>query len=115
LVEMMDRWNFFRSVLSNVEMTLAKTDLDIAGYYVDTLVPTELHHLFHALRAEYELTVPEIQILSGEHVLRGAQPPRRRALELRDQARDARSARGQPANGEGASGVNRRKVRERPG
>ncbi|WJH25072.1 phosphoenolpyruvate carboxylase [Pseudarthrobacter defluvii] len=88
LMEMMDHWNFFRSVLSNVEMTLAKTDMDIAGYYVSTLVPEELHHLFRTIREEYELTVAEVRKLTGENILLDAQPTLKRSLEIRDQYLD---------------------------
>jgi phosphoenolpyruvate carboxylase len=88
LVEMWDNWHFFRSVLSNVEMTLAKTDMDIAGYYVSTLVPEELHRIFRTIREEYELTVAEVQNLTGENLLLDAQPTLKRSLEIRDQYLD---------------------------
>ena len=81
---MLGGWHFFHTFISNVEMTLAKTDLEMAKRYVQTLVPKELHHFLDTITEEFELTVNEVLALTQKKELLGDQPILARTLQVRE-------------------------------
>jgi phosphoenolpyruvate carboxylase len=84
LSEMHDGWGFARMLVSMAEMTLAKTDLDIARRYVENLVDPSLHFIFELIAAEHERTVTEVLAVSGQRSLVGGNPLLQRTLAVRD-------------------------------
>jgi phosphoenolpyruvate carboxylase len=83
LEEMYAQWPFFRTFIGNVEMTLAKTDMDIARMYVQSLVEPGLHGIFRAIADEHDRTVAEILELTGEPSPIAARPLLQRTLAVR--------------------------------
>ena len=84
LRRMSQDWSFFRTFLSNVEMTLAKTDLVISARMVERLVPADQQHLLDVIRAEHALTVQEVLRLLGQGALLDDQRALRQTLRVRD-------------------------------
>jgi len=81
--EMFTTWQFFRAFLSNVEMTLSKTDLGIARSYVDALVAPEHRHLYDVITDEHARTIEMVARVTGSPLLDDL-PVLRRTLEVRD-------------------------------
>ncbi len=84
IAEMYASWPFFRTFVSNVEMTLAKADLNVASRYVELLVDPALHPFFEDIRREHDRTIAAVLDLTGEAELLGAHPTLKRTLEVRD-------------------------------
>ena len=82
--EMLANWHFFHTFISNVEMTLAKTDLEMAKRYVQALVPKELHHFLDVIAEEFKLTCEEVLKVTKKDSLLGDQPILARTLQVRD-------------------------------
>jgi phosphoenolpyruvate carboxylase len=71
LREMHRDWPFFATLLSNMDMVLAKTDLAIASRYAALVSDEALREqIFPRLRAEHRATVQNLlSITGGEHLL----------------------------------------------
>lgn len=82
--EMLKDWHFFRTFISNVEMTIAKTDLKMAEKYVEALVDSPLHHFLDNIKSEFELTVNEIILLTGKKDILADQEILAQTLQVRD-------------------------------
>jgi phosphoenolpyruvate carboxylase len=73
LREMNRDWPFFASVLSNMEMVLAKADLAIASRYAALVADEALREtIFRRIRAEFDATVGALlRILGADRLLEG--------------------------------------------
>ncbi len=84
LLEMVSEWSFFNTFISNVEMTLVKSSMEIAGRYVDALVDPSLHHIFDEIKRERNRAVNEVLAITGQKNLLDHQPVLKRTLAVRE-------------------------------
>ncbi len=84
LREMYARWPFFRTVIGNLDMVLAKSDLGIASRYAE-LVPDAVlrEHVFGRIQAEWELTKKAVLAVTGADDFLGANANLERSLKNR--------------------------------
>jgi len=82
------RWPFFRMLISKVEMTLSKVDLDIARHYVSSLGGDAHREAFERIYAtiaeEYELTRRLVLDITGQERLLDGDPALQLSVDLRN-------------------------------
>ena len=64
LREMYEGWFFFTNLIDDIELSLARADLEIAAAY-DSLVDEKYRRFIGLLRAEYELTRQQVLNVRG--------------------------------------------------
>ncbi|WP_242036131.1 phosphoenolpyruvate carboxylase [Cyanobium sp. FACHB-13342] len=82
------RWPFFRMLISKVEMTLSKVDLDLAHHYVQALGRSEhreaFEQIFQAIAAEFALTRDLVLTITGHTRLLDGDPALQLSVDLRN-------------------------------
>ena len=76
-------WPFFDALLADVEMVLAKADLEIAALYAP-LAPDEARPVFDAIRAEFDRTVSSVLEIRGATTLLESEGTLQRSIRLRN-------------------------------
>ncbi len=84
LREMHRDWRFFRSMISNIEMALAKADFQIARHYADRLSGRRGRAIFERLEEEYQTTRTRLLQVTEQKFLLEKTPVLRRSIELRN-------------------------------
>jgi phosphoenolpyruvate carboxylase len=84
LQKMHKQWPFFRTLLSNLDMVLAKSDLRIAARYVDLVEDKKLgKKIFAAIQAEWQRTNDALSLITGETQRLESNPTLARSIEHR--------------------------------
>jgi phosphoenolpyruvate carboxylase len=82
------RWPFFRMLISKVEMTLSKVDLELAHHYVRSLGRPEnreaFERIFDSIASEFSLTQDLVLRISGHGRLLDGDPGLQLSVDLRN-------------------------------
>jgi len=78
------RWPFFRALLSNLDMVLAKSDLAIASRYADLVPEARLRgRIFRQIEAEWHLARQWLAAITGRETLLADNPTLARSIRSR--------------------------------
>ena len=78
LQQLYREWGFFRSLLSNMDMVLAKSNIAIASRYADLVSDVDLRNeIFSRIRVEWHATIDVLLSIMGQDQLAAGQPAAR--------------------------------------
>ncbi len=84
LRQMARRWPFFATLISNLDMVIAKSDLAIAARYVDLVEDRKLgKRIFARIEAEWRRTDDALTLITGEADRLASNPALARSIEHR--------------------------------
>jgi phosphoenolpyruvate carboxylase len=84
LQKMNKQWPFFRALLSNMDMVLAKSDLALASRYAELVGDVRLRkRIFASIEAEWHRTVEALQLITGEKQRLASNPALQRSIRHR--------------------------------
>jgi phosphoenolpyruvate carboxylase len=84
LQKMHRQWPFFRVLLSNMDMVLAKSDLALASRYAGLVADARLRkRVFGAIEAEWHRTVEALQLITGNRQRLAGNPSLERSIRYR--------------------------------
>ena len=84
LQKMYKQWPFFRTLLSNMDMVLAKSDLALASRYAELVADARLRKkIFSAIEAEWHRTVAALALITGEKNLLAGNAALQRSIRHR--------------------------------
>jgi phosphoenolpyruvate carboxylase len=84
LQAMFDEWPFFHTLLSNMDMVLAKSDIAIASRYADLVGDADLRQvIFQRLRGEWETSVRLLLAITRQEALLDRNPMLARSIRNR--------------------------------
>ncbi len=84
LQKMYKQWPFFRALLSNMDMVIAKSDLALASRYAELVTDARLRkRIFSTIEAEWHRTVEALQAITGEKNRLAGNPALQRSIRHR--------------------------------
>ena len=84
LQKMHKQWPFFRTLISNLDMVIAKSDLAIAARYAELVEDQKLsRRIFGLIKAEWQRTDDALAMITGEKSRLASNPTLARSIEHR--------------------------------